>query len=180
MHSLIVGITESGKTTLAKKLAQKHIGQGFSVLVLTSVFDEWPDGVQVFDDEEYFLEVFWASQKCVVFIDEGGETIGRFNKGMEQTATKGRHFGHSCYFMGQRATLINATVRGQCGQLFCFQQGAKDSDVLAEEWSQPKLKEATMLKRGECFVVRRFGADGGKFIAKLNAFENSKGENQNE
>ncbi len=179
MHTLIVGITESGKTTLAKKLSKKFVSEGFNVIVLTSVFDEWPVGVIVYDDQEKFLKAFWASKRCVVFIDEGGETIGRFNKSMEQTATKGRHYGHTCFFMGQRATLINATVRGQCSQLFCFSQGSKDAELLAEEWNQPELKEAPLLRRGECFVVRRFGENGKRYIAKLDAFKEGEEDEKN-
>lgn len=174
MHSLIVGITESGKTTLAKKLAEIHVKQGFGVFVLTSVFDSWPKGVKVYDDQEKFLKTFWNSKKCFVFIDEGGETIGRYNKSMEQTATKGRHYGHSVYFMGQRASLLNMTVRGQCSQLFCFSQGNKDCDLLAEEWNQPELRSASMLERGTCFVVKRFGDDGKPFIRKMNVFNEVK------
>lgn len=171
MHSLIVGITESGKTTICKKLAAKHLEQGFAVLVLTSIFDAWPEGCLVFDDQDEFLRVFWNSKKCMVFIDEGGSTVGRYNEAMDATATRGRHWGHSCYFSSQRATQISATVRGQCSQLFCFAQGKKDAEVLAEEFNQPGLEEAPNLRRGEFFLVRRFGEDGGKFIQKLDAFK---------
>ena len=171
MHSLIVGITESGKTTLCKKLAEKHIEQGYAVLVLTSVFDEWSKGCIVYDDQDEFLRVFWNSKKCFVFIDEGGTTVGRYNEAMDATATRGRHWGHSCYFSAQRATQISATVRGQCSQLFCFAQGTKDAEVLAEEFNNVELEKASDLRQGEFYLVRRFGHDGEKFCAKLDAFK---------
>lgn len=167
----MVGITESGKTTLCKKLAAEHVRQGFAVLVLTNIFDEWPEGVHVFDEQEEFLKAFWASKRCMVFIDEGGETMGRYNKAMESTTTQGRHWGHSVYVCGQSAIQINPTVRNQCSQLFCFAQGTKAAETLSEEWRAPELLEAPDLMQGEFFLVRRFGKDRKRAVIKMDAFK---------
>ena len=176
MHTLIVGITESGKTTILKRLVEKHL-KNFEVIVLTSIFDAWPQGSHVFDDPDKFLQTFWASKKCIAIIDEGSVTIGRYNEAMEKTATQGRHWGHSCYFAVQRASQISPNIRAMCSQLFCFSQGQKDSDILSEEFNQPLLQNASSLKKGEFFLVRRFGDDGGQYIEKMNAFEfENKGE----
>ncbi len=176
VHTLVVGVTRAGKTTLLKKIAKQHVKNGYTVLVLTAVYEPWGDGVMVFDNQDEFLKVFWSSQKCIVIIDEGMETMGRYNEAMAATTTRGGHWGHSVYVAGQSATQINPTVRGQCAQLYCFAQGTKASETLAEEYRQPILAtEAPELKRGEFFLVRRFGDDGGKYIKKLNAFEFSEG-----
>lgn len=171
MHSLALGMTESGKTTLLKKLAKLHIDQGYSILVLTPIFEEWPEGTLLFTDQDEFLEVFWASKSCVVIIDEGKRTAARFNTAVEETATTGRHWGHSCYYAAQGASMISPDIRKNCTQLFAFIQGQKDSDTLAEDWAQPELKKIPELMQGEFYLVRRFGKDRKKFIQKLDAFK---------
>lgn len=171
MHSLIVGTTESGKTTLAKKLANKHAGKNFPVIVLTSVWEQWGNGIQVFDDQDEFLATFWAmNRKAFAFIDEGKNFLAKFNDAMELTATQGRQWGWSCYYIAQRATMISPDIRGNCSQLFCFAQGSVDAKTLSEEFVQEGLLEAPNLKKGEFFLVRRFSESGEKFIQKLNSF----------
>lgn len=169
MHSLICGMSQSGKTTLGKRLASLHKAQGFPVHVLTSVWDKW-EADYITDDNEEFLSVFWASESCMVFIDEAGDTVGRYDEAMRQTATKGRHYGHSVYYLSQRPALLNATVRAQCEQLFLFNIGIKDAKALAEDWNQDRLLEAPQLSRGEYFRCLRFGEDGKPFISKGSLF----------
>lgn len=155
-HSLILGMTESGKTTLAKRLAEKYRAQGFSILVLDPMNDPgWPADYRTSDPDE-FLRVFWNSRKCMVFIDESGDAIGRYNKPMERTATRGRHWGHSCHYLTQRGAQISQTVRDQCSHLFLFASSLKDRKLHAEEWNAPKLVEP--LNQGEFFHCTRFSA----------------------
>lgn len=171
MHTLVVGITESGKTTLCKKLAAAHVKEGFAVLALSAIYDDWPTGVLLFDDQEKFLQIFWASKRCMVFIDEGKKMMGRYNEAMEETTTRGRHWGHSVYVCGQSAIQINPTVRGQCSQLFCFAQGTKAAETLAEEWRCEELNNAPDLMQGEFYKVLRFGKDRKLSCEKLDAFK---------
>lgn len=165
MHTLIVGVGEAGKTIVGMRLAELHRKQGFNVIVLTSLWEKWPSDYQTTEEAD-FIDTFWSSRNCVVFIDEGAETVGHYNSSMKLTATKGRHWGHSCYYLVQRPTLIDPTVRGMCSQLFCFAQGQDDAESLAKEWVQPDLVQATQLRRGEYFRCLRFGPDGARFIER--------------
>lgn len=171
MHSLVLGVTESGKTTFLKAMAKRHVEQRYAILVLTTIFEPWPEGCHVFTDQDEFLSVFWNSKSCIVIIDEGKRTAARFNVAVEETATAGRHWGHSCYYAAQGNSMISPDIRKNCSQLACFMQGPADSKVLAEEWVQAELNKAPDLNQGEFYLVRRFGKDGKKFIQKLNAFE---------
>jgi hypothetical protein len=175
MHSLICGITESGKTTLGKHLASIHRKQGFHIHVLTSVWDAW-DADFLTDDKDEFLKAFWESRSLIVFVDEGGETVGRYDETMKATATRGRHYGHSCYYIVQASREINPTIREQCTQLFLFNCGRKTAETLAEDWNQPELANAPSLLKGEYYRCLRFGADGKPFISKGNAFIENKPE----
>lgn len=125
---------------------------------------EWEADYQT-DDNEEFLNVMYQNRSCALFIDESGQSIGRYAQEMAACATQSRHFGHKAYFISQRAVQLDRTVRDQCTTLFVFRVGHNDAKVLAEEFGYEELKEAHKLKKGECFVVTRF--DPPK---KLNVF----------
>lgn len=149
-------MTESGKTTLAKQIAAARKNSGRGILCLDPLGTQWPSDYQTTDQDE-FLKVVWASESCDVFVDEAGEAIGHFNKTMNQLATKGRHWGHNCYFICQRAAMVSPTVRTQCRILFAFNQAKEDSIVLAREWGYDELLDCNKLKQGEYFHCQRFG-----------------------
>src|SRR6516165_7136640 len=89
-HCLIFGMTESGKTTLAKRLAQRYRYHEVKVIVLDSLNDPgWSADFQTTDPDE-FLQVFWESRRCAIFIDEAGDAVGKYNTVMQRTATRGR------------------------------------------------------------------------------------------
>lgn len=156
-HGLILGMTESGKSTLAKGLARNLKAKGYGVLVLDPLNDpEWQADFKTTDNEE-FLKMFWDSRNCFAFIDEAGESVGKYNETMRQTATRGRHWGHSCFYISQRGTMIDSTVRAQCGHLYLFNSSADDCKTHANEWNRPELKSASGLARGEYYNVPRFG-----------------------
>ncbi len=156
-HSLILGMTESGKTTLAKKLALSYKARGIGVLVLDPLSDpEWQADFQTSNVDE-FLKVFWASRSCAVFVDEAGESVGQFDSVMQKTATKGRHWGHSCHYLSQRGAQIARTVRDQCSHLFLFTTALDDSKIHANEWNKQELRNANTLAQGHYYHATRFG-----------------------
>lgn len=159
MHTLVVGMSEIGKTTLCKRLAKEHRKQGFKVIVLTAVWEDW-DCDFMTDDQDEFLDVFWKSQSCIAFMDEGGSTVGRYNNAMILTATQGRHWGHSCYYIVQNAVLIAPVIRDQCRQLICFNCSDREAERLAENYKEPLIQQmATDLPRGDYIRTHRFQED---------------------
>jgi hypothetical protein len=172
-HSGILGMTESGKTTLAVNLSKLYYRNGYSIIVLDPMCDpRWrPEGYRdplpgeerrFFQtaDPDVFLKTFWDSTGCMVFIDESGDTVGRYDIAMQQTATKGRHWGHSVHFLSQRGAQINRTVRDQWSNLFLFNTAKKDAELHAHEWNQPELENANLLPQGHYYHVVRFDKDG--------------------
>src|SRR5271154_6400439 len=156
-HCLIFGMTESGKTTLAKRLAARYKSNDVPVIVLDSLNDpEWVCDYQTTDPDE-FLRVFWSSKRCVCFIDEAGDAVGRYNTVMQKTATRGRHWGHAVHYISQRGVQIAPTVRDQCGHIFLLTSSLADSKVHANEWNQPQLLKANALRKGNYFHATRFG-----------------------
>ena len=155
-HVLILGMTMSGKSTLAKSLVRQYQAAGIKCGVLDPLNDPgWRADFQTSDPDE-FLRRFWLSERCAWFIDEAGESVGRFDLAMMKTATRGRHLGHRVHYVSQRGTQINRTVRDQCSSLFLFTTSLEDSKVHANEWNKPELRDACSLPQGHYFYTDRF------------------------
>lgn len=156
-HALILGISESGKTTLALRLARQYKAAGVGVLVLDPLRNpEWHADF-ITGDEAEFLDMFWRSRSCMCFIDEAGEAVGRYNVAMQKTVTRGRHWGHGVHVITQRGAQLSPTVRDQCRHLFLFCSSRKDGELLAAEFNKPELAECSSLKQGEYMHASRFG-----------------------
>lgn len=155
-HSLILGMTESGKTTLAKRLASVYRNEGIGVIVLDPLHDEWDADFQTADKQEFLITVQQNSQ-CAIFIDESGESVGQYDTEMHWLATRARHYGHNTHFISQRGQQLAKTVRDQCGYLFLFNCSLSDAKLLSNEWNKPELMDANALQRGEFYRVERFG-----------------------
>lgn len=93
----------------------------------------------------------------MAFIDEGGESVGRYNKLMNQCATRGRHWGHTVHIIAQDATQIAPIVRAQCTKLFAFAQSRAAGELLAREWLHDDLELACKLKRREYMYAVKMG-----------------------
>lgn len=155
-HSLIVGMTESGKTSFSKRLARRYKEMGYGILVLDPLGDpEWQADFQT-DDQYEFLDVFFNSRSCMCFIDEAGESAGQYDKAMVKTATKGRHWGHSNHYIAQRGNMVNRTVRDQCRHLFLFASALEDCKLYSREFNCAELMEAAQFPPGEFFKAGRF------------------------
>ena len=171
-HALILGMTQSGKTTLAKKLATIYAANDLGILVYDPLSDpDWASNYKTSDVDE-FLRVFWKSKSCAVFIDEAGDCAGQHDKIMQKTATRGRHWGHRCHYISQRGTMIARTIRDQCAHLFLFATALEDCKIHAKEWNRPELLEAAKFGQGDFFHVTRFGQ-----LSRDNIF-NTKQEDQ--
>ena len=150
-------MTGSGKSHLSKVLAHKFRDSGKGVLVLDPMHDAgWDCDFKTADKDE-FLEVVKLNKECALFIDESGQEIGRYNQEMFFLATQARHWGHTSYFISQRAQSVNKTVRDQCSTLYAFRQSKSDADILAGEFAQEKLKELSSLPKYHFFKCDNFG-----------------------
>jgi hypothetical protein len=149
-------MTESGKTSLAKKLAAQYSANGIRVLVFDPMNDpEWVCDFQSWDFSE-FMDEYWASRKCAVFFDEAGEAANENDKVLISTATKGRHWGHSNHYISQRGAMVPKTLRDQCSNLFIFAQSMDDAKTYAREYNSPNLTKVSTFQAGEYFHTTRF------------------------
>lgn len=158
-HVLIIGMTESGKTTLAKELNAEYKKAGLSSIILDPINDPgWIPGENCFvtRDKKKFLDVVKSSRSCAVFVDESGEAVGQYQTEMHWLGTRARHYGHSVHFLAQRSVQIATTVRDQCSIMYLFNCSKKDSLTLADDWNREEIKNAYKLGKGEFFRIRKF------------------------
>lgn len=150
-------MTESGKTTLAKLLIREFRRNDIKCVVLDPLFDPSFEADFQTSDRDEFLRIVKGSRSLAIFVDEAGESVGRYDSEMHWLATRGRHYGHSCYFLTQRGMQIAKTVRDQCSYLYLFACSRTDAKTLADEYNKPMLELANILDKGEFFVCPRFG-----------------------
>lgn len=156
-HVLICGMSESGKTTLARGFGGYYRNQGFGVLVLDPLKDPRWQCDFITANQEEFLDVVWKSRRCILMMDEGGKSVGRYNYAMQEVATMGRHWGHSSHFISQDPTQLAPIIRDQCRHVFLFCASDRVGKKLADEFNQPALLECGNLKQGEYIRAARFG-----------------------
>lgn len=160
-HSLIIGMSESGKTTLAKQIAQEFYENGTDYIVydpITPYQSAWPGAAFVTDDidELYAIAKHPDSRNLLIIIDESSVGIGRNPQDKQWFATQARHWGHTVLFLAQREVQVSVTVRDQCTWIYIFRIAKKDAEKFADEFGHPVLKEAHQLGKLEFFKLSRY------------------------
>ena len=170
MHILILGMTESGKSNAGKVLIETMRKRGIKSIVLDPLKDPSFNADFQTDNPDHFINVvFGDARKCLVIVDESGEAIGRYNTTMNQLATRGRHWGHTCVFICQKAVQIAPIIRDQCGAVFMFCSGKPSGKMIGEEFNSDKFLDCTKLRRGEYLYKTRFSD-----IVEGNVFDDLK------
>lgn len=155
-HGLIVGQTESGKTVLALSLAKSLKMKNQRIAVLDHfATKKWASDFFTTDASEL---VAYLKKKdnhsCVVFIDEGGLTLDKFDPSLTWLGTTSRHWGHSVFFITHRMENLNLTMRSQASSLFLFNSNMEDSRELASNFNKPELKAAVDLPKGHFLYLK--------------------------
>src|SRR3954466_4833967 len=108
-HRLIGGMTESGKTTLAKIFAWEYKAKGVNTILLDPMADpEWKCD-RTYRNPDQFLAAAKTAKQCGLFIDESGKAMGKFDREMEWVTCMSRHWGHEATLVSQRGVQINPT-----------------------------------------------------------------------
>jgi DNA helicase HerA-like ATPase len=165
-HTIILGITETGKTTLARKIAGRYKAQGIPVLVLDPYGSRKWNANYLSEYPKTFCQVVRNSRSCALFVDECGHWVDQgFEADLKWLATNSRHFGHNCHFISQRATQISPTIRAQCSNIFLFRQSFTDTRDLARDFASDDLMQAHTLLKGE--YLGKVDVDGKVYKARI-------------
>ncbi len=157
---LIVGVSESGKTQLAKRLITEA---KIPVFVRDPIGDTWPNLTARFEtsDELRILLDGLKKQPCVVVIDESADFFSVGQRENHWIFTRGRHDAMLPIAIAQRIKMMAPNVREQASDLYVFESSIEASQILAEAYNMPELENACDLTQGEFYHVRR---ENGKRI----------------
>jgi hypothetical protein len=158
MHRIIVGMSETGKSTLAKIFVRQAKEQGILTGVLDPLNDpEYNADYQTSNSEEFLIHAKEKVRELLV-VDESGTAIGRYNEPMTWLATTSRHFGKSCIFCMHNPTQTSPMIRDQSSECWLFICTSRIQEMVAEEFNHPEiLTQSERLEKGECIFVPRFG-----------------------
>ena len=157
MHSLIVGTTESGKSTLAREILYHWRKQKLEAIVFDPLSYTWYDA-PVYPAIETFLEKAKTVTNHLLIIDESGTSLDRYDADHLWLATRSRHYGHSCVFISQRANMLSPNIRHNCELLYLFGSSPKDIQLLADDFVHPEITDMPPLEKYQFFRIRRFEA----------------------
>jgi DNA helicase HerA-like ATPase len=160
MHTLICGVTESGKTTLAHLLAAEDARQKKEVIVFDPVgtqtaAGEWPDHVVMFTDKQKFLRYVARPtnpEGTAVYIDEAADILSHDQRENEWLLTRGRHLGYSVTLVTQRPKLVSPSVRHQCARLFMFRLSQGDAREIGADYGHSGFDKIS-LDQGDFLCV---------------------------
>ncbi len=166
------------RRSLVLDLNADNWGEHSLVYTLPPEFRDPPPGVNITDEQRReavaalvgrFLGKMWALRDLDVFIDEATETVGR-STDFTGVFTRGRHRGHIVYAMGHAATVLLPIQRDQFGTLFLFRQSPRAASMFADEWAEPRIMQATTLRKHEFVLCKKFGAPDGSHLIKPGKF----------
>lgn len=164
IHGCFFGRTFTGKSHKAREVAAgfKRARVGVIALVPADQLHAWKDCAHwVTADLDLFCAKVAASKRCAVFCELADAGADKFDDRIRAMFTRGRHDGHRIFFIAQRFSQVEPTVREQCAFLWLFKTAPKAAAVLAEEFADPALLAAAGLpdrsfvfKRGNAPAVR--------------------------
>lgn len=161
-HTLICGMTLSGKSHYARSLADASDRQTI-ILMPSRILDDdgpaWADlGAHVYIHQDRFLKAVWASRNALIMVDEAQEYCTLSNTAMHPITTSSRHYGHRAVLIAQRFTKVCTTMRGQCNVVVAFRQGRNDAREMADDFANQELLDGVQkLKEYQYIKADRFG-----------------------
>lgn len=172
-HKLIVGTTESGKSTLARSMVEDAAKRGAFVIVYDPTLNPaWATEFVTADEYQFFAWIHEAHENgitsIVAVVDEADTIMSMSHRHNWWLASRGRHFGIEAIFITQRPTMIAPSVRGMPSEHYAFRIPKSDAQLLADDCAAPELAGAAELAQGE--FLRARWVDRKKVVDKLKIF----------
>ena len=162
VHCLYVGVTQSGKTTLARAVSRQLRTQKINVAVFdpmgtATAGGDWGEGVFIFSNEEEFLQWIYSEDAVNfhVFIDEAHKILGHTCNENFWMLTEGRHFFLTLHLMTQRPKKLHPDVRHNCGRCYMFRLSKSDRSEIGADYGFDDLDKIS-LDKGD-FVILNSG-----------------------
>jgi len=153
----IFGPSESGKTTLAKKIAWHFwTKEKRPALVLDAVSKSyWGEHSKVYTSEDKFWQDIFKARDCLVVVDDASVTINRDNE-LNGVFTTLRHQGHKLLVIGHSAGNLLPQMREQLQRIFLFLQNRDSVEKWETVFPGADLTGATKLAQYEFITVANY------------------------
>lgn len=156
MHTLIIGQTNSGKSTLAKILTHEYEKREIETMLFDPYLD---DGWATHDSNRYadeieFLNALAKTKNKAVFIDESPVLYDKYKDVMNGFLMRGRHQGLKFFLIAQRYKNIPPNSRGNAKFVYSFMQNPMDTKMIQEDYV--KVGDLSQLKQFEYYHFTQF------------------------
>lgn len=176
IHVLYCGVTQSGKTTLARHHARLLVRAGYDVVIYdpvgTSTFGgDWPE-VKVFTDSNKFYEWLIRAQgepirPIFVFVDESADIFGHDNRDANWIPRRVRHQNVYLRLISQRPKMLPPNVRTQCAHCYLFRLASDDMKMICADFGHGSEISQISLDSGDFLLL----ISGTSDIERANVFE---------
>lgn len=162
----IVGVSESGKSSLARRLiAEARAAMPeLPLYVRDPLGYEWEGASGYFNTSEELRALMQKyGTPAIVVVDEA---VDFFRVGQVENhwiLTRGRHEGLLPICIAHRVKMMAPNVRAQFSDLYVFNSAPEDADAMAGDYNVRELLDVSELPAGEFYHVRMVvGPDGKK------------------
>lgn len=144
-------MTTSGKTTLGKQFCESFYRRSIPTLVLHKPREPWPVNFASWqtEDPDEFLYKFVRVQSHACFMELADGLVDKYDSRFHACFTQGRHDGHRCFYLSQRAATVHPAIRENCESLYLFTVDWDAAKIWATTFVDKKLLDAPNLKPHE-------------------------------
>lgn len=180
-HTFICGVTETGKSTLARAISRGLLKEGQMVIVRDPTHGTetagggWGDEkhvetgrLRIFtDDDKFFQTIENTHGGTHVFIDEAADLFKVGDAENHWILRKGRHapFLFSVYLIAQRPKMVAPNARTQCARCYMFRMATSDASEVLADFGHDNMK--LELDTGDFLILN----SGSKDYAQANIFK---------
>jgi len=177
VHTLFVGVTQSGKTTLARHHARLLANAGYDLAVYDPVQTataggDWPREAKVFTDQTAFLEYLFAARgepdrPIFVFVDESADIFGHANGDNNLIPRRVRHQNVYLRLISQRPKMLPPNVRTQCAHCYMFRLSRDDGRMICADFGHGDEIFSKPLDTGDYLLL----VSGSAAVEEFNCFD---------
>ena len=165
VHTLYTGVSQSGKTTLARSISRglclaKEKVVIFDPLGSPTAGGGWGNGAIIFDDKEAFLDLVYSEDfiNAHLFIDEAHNIFAHDDKSHLWLLTEGRHFYLTLHLMTQRPKKVHPDARTNCGRCFMFRLAQDDAREIGADYGHSGINRIS-LDKGDFLLLNSGSAE---------------------
>jgi hypothetical protein len=158
VHSMVVGGTMSGKTTLLRTMVRHARKAGRAVFVCDPNMEPgWHANFRT-PNPDQLLAKLMASSGCLAICEEGGSYLTNTAPAMAYRwlVMRSRHLGHKVVISATKGALIPPVYRQNCGTIHLFNCTPAEAELWADEFNDPGLLAAVKLPRFQYLKKVRF------------------------